>query len=425
VELASAGGLDYLAFECLAERTIALAQTERLENPEAGFDPLLALRMEAVLSACVDQGIKIITNMGAANPSGAARKVVEVARRKGLTGLKVATVTGDDVLDMVRRENVELLERVARVEDLGDSIISANAYVGVSPIVDALRHGADVVVTGRVGDPALFLAPMVHEFGWALDDWDRLAAGTVVGHLLECAGQLTGGYFADPGFKDVPNLARLGFPIAEVAEDGTATFSKVEGSGGCITIATCKEQLLYEILDPAAYPQPDVTSDFSQVRFSQAGLDRVAISGARGRPRPKTLKVSIGFRDGYIGEGQISYAGPGAQARGELALAVVRERLQIIGAATSDLRFELIGVNAVTSCAPTESCTLAEVRVRVAGRAVTRQEAELIGREVESLYTNGPAGGGGAWKLARPVTAIVSALIPRELVVPRFELEVV
>ena len=424
MELAQAGRLDYLAFECLAERTIALAQTERLSDPNAGFDPLLSSRMEAVLPACAAQGVKIITNMGAANPVGAARKVVEVARRLGLSGLKVAAVSGDDVLEVVRRENCALLERPGRVSDLGDSIISANAYLGADPIVRALGQGADVVITGRVGDPALFLAPMIHEFGWGETDWDLLASGTVVGHLLECAGQLTGGYFADPGFKDVPGLARLGFPIAEVGPDGAATFSKVEGSGGAITLATCKEQLLYEILDPSAYRQADVTSDFSAVRVDQIGKDRVAVAGARGLPRPDTLKVSIGYRDGYIGEGQISYAGPGAVGRGELALAIVRERLALIGSAAKDLRFEMIGVNALNPAVSPDMGQAAEVRVRVAGRAATAREAERIGGEVESLYTNGPAGGGGAWKSARPVTAIVSALIPRELVTSRVDMEV-
>jgi hypothetical protein len=419
VELAERGGIQYLGFECLAERTIALAQAERRRDPEAGFDPLLIARMNAVLPACAANGIRIVTNMGAANPQGAARAVVAVARRLGLSGLRVAAVTGDDVLDLVRHGEYRLLERPGTVAALGDSIRSANAYLGIGGIVEALRGGADVVITGRVGDPALFLAPIMHEFGWPMDDWDRLGKGTVVGHLLECAGQITGGYFADPGYKDVANLARLGFPIAEVREDGSAVFTKVEGSGGRISIASCKEQLLYELLDPAAYLQPDVTADFTSVRFAELAPDRIAVSGGTGRQRPDTLKVSVGYLDSYAGEGQISYAGPGALARAKLALDIVQERFALTGLRTTETRFELIGVNAVhlggldrPDIEPTE------VRVRVVGRTDSMQEAVRIGNEVESLYTNGPAGGGGVRKSSRQIVAVVSTLIPQDQASP-------
>ena len=427
VELAEKGRIRYLGFECLAERTIALAQGEKLRDPDAGFDPLLVARTEAVLPACRANGVRVITNMGAANPVGAARAVAAVARHLGLAGLRVAAVTGDDMLDVVRRQPGQaLLERPGTVADLGDSIISANAYLGVDGIVQALRGGADVVVTGRVGDPALFLAPLIHEFGWAMDDWDRLGRGTVVGHLLECAGQITGGYSADPGYKDVPGLARLGFPLAEVAEDGSAVITKVEGSGGRVSPVSCKEQLLYELLDPACYLQPDVTADFTTVRFAQAGPDRVAVSGGGGRARPGTLKVSIGYRDSHVGEGQISYAGPGAAARGRLALEIVRERLALTGVRTSETRFELIGVDAVRpagipgSPAPEP----AEVRLRVVGRTDSMSEAVRIGNEVETLYTNGPAGGGGATKTARQVIAVVSTLVPQAAARPSVAFEV-
>lgn len=426
VELAEEGRLDYLGFECLAERTIALAQGERLRDPAAGFDPLLVARMGAVLPACRANGVRVVTNMGAANPEGAAKAAAGVARRLGLTGLRIAAVGGDDVLDAVRGSGRPLLERPGAVADLGGSILSANAYLGAGGIVEALGGGADVVITGRVGDPALFLAPLIHEFGWAMDDWDRLGRGTVVGHLLECAGQITGGYFADPGHKSVPDLARLGFPVAEVAEDGSAVVTKVEGSGGRVSVASCKEQLLYELLDPAAYLQPDVTADFSTVRFAQAGPDRVAVSGGGGRPRPGTLKVSVGYRDGFVGEGQISYAGPGALARGRLALEIVRERLALTGVRTTEARFELIGVDSVhpngdRATGPEPG----EVRVRVVGRTESMVEAVRVGNEVEALYTNGPAGGGGAWKSAREVVAVVSTLIPQDRARPRVSYEVV
>jgi hypothetical protein len=424
-ELAERGDVKYLGFECLGERTIALAQAERLGNPEGGFDPLLVARMEAVLPPCAARGVRVITNMGAANPVGAARATAGVARRLGLTGIRIAAVTGDDVLSLVRGSDCPLLERSGSVASLGETICSANAYLGADGIVDALRRGADVVITGRVGDPALFLAPLIHEFGWAADDWHRLGRGTLVGHLLECAGQITGGYFADPRYKDVPDLARLGFPIAEVAEDGGAVISKVAGSGGRITVATCKEQLLYELLDPAAYLQADVTTDFSTVHFSELAPDRVAVSGGSGHSRPATLKVSVGYRDGFVGEGQISYAGPGAVARGRLALDIVRERLELTGVATTETRFELIGVDAMRRAAePASAGEPTEVRIRVVGRTASFAEAVRIGNEVESLYTNGPAGGGGAWKSARETVAVVSTLIPRDWVRPAVHFEV-
>jgi len=423
VELAERGDIRYLGFECLAERTIALAQADRLRDPGGGYDPLLTARMEAVLRPCTERGIRIVTNMGAANPAGAAKAVAAIARRLGLAGLRIAAVAGDDVLHALSRGEYPLLERPGTVADLGDSVLSANAYMGVAGIVEALRGGADVVVTGRVGDPALFLAPMVHEFGWALDDWDRLGKGTVVGHLLECAGQITGGYFADPGYKDVPGLARLGFPIAEVSEDGSAVITKVEGSGGRVSLKSCKEQLLYEVLDPAAYLQPDVAADFSTVRLADAGPDRVAVSGGAGRARPATLKVSVGYNDSYAGEGQMSYAGPGAVARAQLALDIVRERLVLTGVRTTETRFELIGVDAVRKGGRAVA-DLGEVRIRVAGRTDSMAEAVRIGNEVETLYTNGPAGGGGASKSARQVIAVVSTLMPRELAAATVQYEV-
>ncbi|SFT16760.1 acyclic terpene utilization AtuA family protein [Methylobacterium sp. yr668] len=419
VELAERGDLDYLVFECLAERTIALAQQAKLRDPEGGYDPLLEARLRAVLGPCRARGIRIVTNMGAANPVAAARKAGALAREMGLAGLRIAAVTGDDLLDAVRAGDFVLEESGEPVAGLGNRVVSANAYLGAAPIVAALADGADVVITGRVGDPALFLAPLVHAFGWAMDDWERLGRGTLAGHLLECAGQITGGYFADPGCKDVPDLARLGFPIGIVAEDGTVEITKVAGSGGRISLATCKEQLLYEVHDPARYIQPDVVGDFSDVEMEQVGPDRVRVRGATGAPATGLLKVSVGYVDSYIGEGQISYAGPGALARGRLALSVVRERLALTGVATTELRCDLIGVDALHGAALSGGREPYEVRLRVAGRTETHAEAVRIGNEVETLYTNGPAGGGGAWKSAREVVAVQSVLVPAALARPR------
>ncbi len=421
IELAEKGQLDYLVFECLAERTIALAQLALLEDPEAGYDPLLEARLRAVLPACARHGVTIVTNMGAANPIAASRHTVRLARELGLASLRIAAVSGDDVGDEVRNGNYTFMEDGRQTSSLANRIVSANAYLGARPIADALAGGADVVITGRVADPALFLAPLLHEFGWRDDDWDRLAQGILAGHLLECAGQITGGYFADPGYADVLNLARLGFPIGIVCQDGSLTITKVEGSGGLVSVATCTEQLLYEIGDPACYLQPDVIADFSGVRMVQTGSDCVAIGGARGKPRPEKLKVSVGYRDGFIGEGQISYAGPGAAARGELAREIVRERLATRASDYEDIRFDLIGMDALHG-ARQNVIEPAEVRLRVAARTFSREAAETIGHEVEALYTNGPAGGGGAWKSVRPVIAVGSILIDRALAVPRIDI---
>ena len=419
LELAEKGDIQYLVFECLGERTVALAQQARMKNPETGYDPLLEERMRTVLPVCASKGIKIVTNMGAANPLAAARKTASLARSMGLRSLKVAAVIGDDVLAACRQSDLPIMEFDGTISQLGNRLISANAYLGAGPMAEALAGGADVVLTGRASDPALFLAPIIHAFGWPMDDWNLLGKGIVAGHLLECAGQVTGGYFADPQFKDVENLARLGFPIGEVGEDGSLVITKVEGSGGAVTAQTCKEHLLYEVHDPVRYLQPDVTADFSQVAIEEAGKDRVRISGGRGSERPATLKVSVGYVDSFIGEGQMSYAGPGALARGRLALEIVRERLKLTGVASNELRFDLIGVDSLHGAQVSAHANEPyEVRVRVTGRTDNLREAIRIGNEVETLYTNGPAGGGGAFKSARDVVAVASVLLPRELAQP-------
>ncbi|MGF6179603.1 hypothetical protein ABIB42_000602 [Massilia sp. UYP32] len=425
LELAERGELDVLIFECLAERTIALAQQARMKDPALGYDPLLEARMLAVLETCAAKGIRIITNMGAANPLAAAAKIKEIALSLGIEGLKIAAVTGDDVLDQLRQGDY-LDDTGEPVKALGERLLSANAYLGAAPLVEALAQGADIVVTGRVADPALVLAPAIHAFGWAMDDWERLGQGTLAGHLLECAGQVCGGYFADPGRKDVPDLARLGFPIAVIGDDGSLEITKVAGSGGSVTTATCTEQLLYEIHDPAAYLTPDVVADFSAVTMRQSGPDRVAIDGAGGHPKSGMLKVSIGYVDSYVGEGQISYAGPGALARGRLAQEIVASRLALTGVALTEVRYDLIGVNSVN---PLQGESLApgaeplEVRLRVVGRADSMREAVRVGNEVETLYTCGPAGGGGATKSAREVVAIRSTLLPAARVAPAIHFE--
>ena len=412
VELAQRGELDWLALECLAERTIALAQLRRRKDEGSGYDPQLHRRMHALLPIVTRSGTRLITNMGAANPLAAGRAVIEIARALRLD-ITVAVVSGDDVL-------AQLDDRLAAMESgvpLAHyaPIVSANAYLGVDAILPAIATGADVIITGRVADPSLFVAPILHHFGWRADDWDHVAHATSIGHLLECAGQLCGGYFADPGRKDVPNMARLGFPFADVHDGAPAVLGKVDGTGGCITLATAKEQLLYEVTDPFGYVTPDVIADFSRVELRAIGPDRVGVAGAKASGRPERLKVSVGYVAGFIGEGEIAYAGPNALARAELAARIIRERVQD---RFEELRIDLIGASSLHGRALDPYARSYEVRLRVAARAQTAEQAAIVGEEVEALYTNGPAGGGGARRNVVEQVGIVSALIARDQVTP-------
>jgi hypothetical protein len=414
VDLARDGDLHYLVFECLAERTIALAQLARKRQRSAGFDPMLRARMEAVLPACRRNGTRIISNMGAAHPEAAARETLNIASRLGLAGLRVGWITGDDVLP--------LMGSISSA-DPREQLVSANAYLGIEPILDCLREGAHVILTGRVADPSLFLAPMVHEFNWRLDDWPLLGKGTAVGHLLECAGQLTGGYFADPGFKDVPGLDRLGFPIAEVDENGGALLTKLPGSGGVLSKRSCKEQILYEVQDPSRYLTPDVTADFSTIQFAEEQQDHVRVMGGSGTERPAMLKASTGFNAGFIAEGQISYSGPGALPRAQLAREILAKRLEWIK--SGDLRMDFIGVDSMHgSVLSDQSQHPYEVRLRAAGRFFVEGDARRLMHEVESLYVNGPAGGAGVTTGLRESIAMDAAFMPREAIKTRIELEV-
>ncbi|MCP1336650.1 acyclic terpene utilization AtuA family protein [Futiania mangrovi] len=410
VRLIEQGRLDWIGFECLAERTLAQAQTVRAADPAKGYNRFLEARMRACLPPAMANGTRIISNMGAANPRAAA----EAAARIGAgAGAAVAYVTGDDVMHLIGPDT--LLQDIGMtVREFGRPLVSANAYLGVEQILPAIESDATVILTGRTADPSLFLGPLVHAYGWALDDWAHLGAGTLVGHLLECAGQVTGGYFADPGHKDVPGLADLGFPLCEVAADGSATVTKLPTDGGCVTAQTVKEQTLYEVHDPARYLTPDVTANFSRVRVREEGRDRVAIAGATGGPRPDTLKVTVAFDGGMEAEAGISYAGPGAADRARLAADVLRQRLKDIAA----LRIDLIGVSSLhgTLAAPSNLERSEDVRVRVAARTDDPDTADRVLWEVEALYTCGPAGGGGVRGQVRRTFVTHDAYVPRDAI---------
>lgn len=420
VKLAKDGQLDYLVFECLGERTVAAGQLRRLQDPATGYDPLLETRMRAVLPYTVAQGTTVVTNSGAANPEAAGRLIARIAAEvvpdRNVT---VAVLTGDGVLTQVTDTDPEIWETGRPLSSDNDGLVSAHAYLGVEQALPAFDVDADVIITGRLADPSLFLAPMVHEFGWGLDDWEKLGAGTLVGHLLECAGQVTGGYFADPVTKPVPGMADLGFPFADIREDGTAVLGKLADTGGVLTRQTVREQLLYEVADPSAYLTPDVVADFSEICLEEVGKDAVRVSGATGHPRTDTLKVTLGFRSGWLGEGQITYAGPRARQRAELAWDIVFERLERVhGVDSSSLSVEFIGIGAAFRGMTPVPEDPPEVRVRVAGRVPTKVQAVAIGWEMEALYCAGPAAGGGARKGSTEVLAIRSTLLPRTLVQP-------
>ncbi len=422
VELIEQGGIDYIVFECLAERTIARETLARRKDPNGGYNPRLEPRMTDVLPACVAHGVRLVTNQGAANPLGAARKTCDIAEASGLHDIRCAVLLGDDVTELIAaRPGLRLLESGDPVESILPGLAAANAYLGADGVRDALATGAQVVITGRVADPSLFIGPMLFELGWSYDDYAMLAHASAAGHLLECAGQVTGGYFADPGPKDVPALARLGFPFADVSAAGAVIIGKVEAAGGRVDIATCTEQLLYEVHDPSAYITPDCVLDVTAIELHAVAKDRVRVTGARARPRTASYKVSIGYLDGYLGEGQLSYGGPNAVARARLAGEIVRERLKLRGLHYDELRIELIGVDSLHGPAADRPEPY-EVRLRVVGRTRERRLAEEIGWEVEALYTNGPSGGAGESRQVRDVLAVQSVLLPRELVKTRIEL---
>jgi hypothetical protein len=422
VDLVREGALDAIVFECIGERTLAFGHRDRMANPDAGYNPLLERRLRAVLPGCIAGGTTLITNMGVANPDAAANRALDVARDLGLRGRMIAAVGGDDVSALMTPDT-ELDRPGLTIAGVGRKMVGANAYLGADAILPALEAGADVIIAGRVADPSLFLAPLRHAFGWRADDWPRLGAGTLVGHLMECAAQVTGGYFADPGRKDVSNLAYVGFPIAEVDADGRAIITKLERAGGEVSERTVKEQLLYEVHDPGAYLTPDVTADFSGVVPREVGKDRVQVGGAGGGARPERLKVTVAFEGGYLAEAGVSYAGPGAGRRAELARDILEERMTRLHGVQAPLRLEVIGLRSLHATADrTAGAALIDdvldVRVRAALRADERELAELLLWEVESLLCCGPAGGGGYRGQVTPSVLTHSALIERGWVRP-------
>lgn len=408
-------------FETLGERTVALAQLERRRDPELGYEPMLERLLEPILVDCFRARIPILGNFGAANPPAAARLVARLALRLGLPDLKIAVVGGDDVMGSIALDQLPVHEADGSIDTKSARLVAANAYIGAEPLVEALRLGADVVVAGRTSDPALAIAPLVHHFGWSFEDWEKLAVGAACGHLLECGSQVTGGVFWDPGFKDIPDPANIGFPIAEVTAEGGLVITKPEDTGGIVDLRTIKEQLLYELHDPAHYITPDVVLDISQCHVEQVGKDRVAIHGLRGRARPETLKVTASFEGSWLGEGEVSVAGPNALARAKATAEVLLRRLEMRALGVR-ARVDLIGIASVLDSDDGalwrgyEGPEPPEVRIRLAAEGADRDNVDQAAREVLAMLCCGTAGTGGArWRLT-PRILTRSYLVLRERV---------
>jgi hypothetical protein len=414
--LATCDGPRFLMFETLAERTLALSQLEYRRHHERGYNPALERFLAPILARCLADNIKIVGNFGAANPLGAAQHIAALANRLALRAPRIAVVEGDDLMDRLTPAELGARETGGSLLTQGRDIISANLYLGAQPIAQALDRGADIVVTGRVADSALALGPLMHVFGWRADDWDRLAAGTLAGHLLECGAQVSGGYFSDPGFKDVPDLAEVGYPIAEVDANGDIIIGKPPGTGGLIDRLTVIEQLLYEIHDPSAYLAPDVVLDLSEVEIVEIGPNRVRIHGANGKPAPETLKATVCVDGGVLGEAEISYAGPNAAPRARQAADIVRRRLRT-RAPNLSLRIDAVGalsvLGAQTDAPDLHGCNATDIRLRFAAQSADSAQVELLLDEVEALYCTGPAGGAGVRRRLTPRVASASCLIER------------
>ena len=421
IDLVKRGQLNTIIFECVGERTLAFGHRDRAANPNLGYNALLETRLRALLPLCHAHGTRLITNMGVANPDAAAQLAVRIAHELGLNGLRIAAVTGDDVRTLIHDES-PLHEPSCTVAETGRSILGANAYLGADAIIPALEDDAHVIITGRVADPSLFLAPIQHHFNWAADDWTQLGAGTLVGHLMECAAQVTGGYFADPGYKSVPNLAYVGFPIAEVCADGTAVITKLTDTGGMVNTQTVKEQLLYEVHNPNAYLTPDVTADFSRVNVAEVGADRVQVSNAGGAARPDQLKVTVAFDGGYLAEAEVSYAGPGAVDRAALASTIVKDRINKVHGIQTSCRTDLIGLNALHQLETEFTPNVQDVRLRTALRTNKHDAAQALLWEVESLLCCGPAGGAGYRGRIEPSVLTYSTFVKRDQVTPKIEI---
>lgn len=428
--LADCNGPRYLIFEVLAERTIALAQIAKSKDPDAGYSPYLEAYLRPILQQVKAHNIKIVSNMGAANPMAAARHVNRLAAELGLPPFKIAVLLGDDLSSYLDQQTILQAPTMEGNRLSGRELKAANVYLGGEAVAKALSGDADMVLVGRTTDSALVLGPLLHEFGWPQDDWDRLAAGTICGHLLECGAQVTGAYFADPGFKDVPALAEVGFPVAEISESGAFVITKPERTGGCVTTATVTEQLLYEMHDPACYVVPDVCADVTGLHLTEQAENRILVKGIKGKPGPAELKATVCVDGGYMAETELSYAGLNSLARAQLAGDVVIERMKKSGF-NGDIRRDIIGAFSVLDGGTPQMSSSdhlpfdGDYRVRLSLISAAKEPAQQLCDELQHLYCSGPAAGGGFRGSVTPQMASASILLDRALIEPHITVEVI
>ena len=423
VELIEKGNLDYIMFECIGERTVGLCHQDMMRDPSLGYSRMSDVRLEQVLKPAKEHNVKIITNLGAANPIGAMRMAMEIAKRQNLHGIKFAAVTGDSILDSIDQYYGEdVLEFDAKLGDIRDKIVSSNTYYGAEGIIEALKNGADVVITGRVSDPALTVGPLCYEYGWNLqDNPNEMGQAILAGHLIECGSQVTGGYFADPGYKDVERLWETGFPIAEFHEDGTFYITKVEGSGGVVNERTVKEQMLYEIHNPAAYITPDATADFSQATITDLGNDRVMVKNATTHGRPTLLKVNISYRDSFTCDCGVTCGGSNSLEKARYYAEVMKKRFEKLGIEIDELRTDFIGFNSLYKddiarkiCG--EHMVFPEIRLRMCARTKDYKNAQKVYNEWDSILCNGPSGCGGSTMHIAEIISVCSIFVPRSAI---------
>lgn len=431
LDVAKYGDVKYIAFDTLAELTLAILEKGRKKDPTAGYTKDVVPMMRNLLPICRERGIKLITNAGGINPKGAAQAVAAVAKELGLN-LKIACVTGDDIydrLDSLAEQGASFTDKETGqpLGEVRERLLFASVYLGARPIADALAQGADVVITGRTTDTAQFLGPVLYEFGWGEAEWDKLAQGIVLGHLMECSGQVAGGNL-QVGWEEVPDLHRIGYPVAEVSEDGSFILTKPANTGGRVDVRTVKEQFLYEIHDPTTYITPDVICDLSTTRLEQVGENQVRVSGTKGRPAPPTLKALLGYSDGWMGEGYISFAWPKALSKAKRAAEIVRARLAMQGVQPEEILEEYIGLNSLWGALapiPEDEDLINEVRLRMAIRTQNKKDCEVLAREFPPLLLSGPPTGSAVagTPQARELMGLWSTLIPRELIEPGTRVE--
>jgi len=417
------GNVQYVASDHLAELTLAILQKDTQRDPNLGYTRDFAPMLLDLLPIAIPRNVKFILNAGGLNPL-AAREVLLSALKKFGIKLKVGIVLGDSVLerlDELQAAAVSLahMDTAQPISAVRDRLLFASAYLGARPLVEALDAGADIVLTGRVADAALFLAPVVHELGWRWDDWDKLAQGIVVGHLLECSGQATGGNFGGD-WRSIPDLAHIGYPIAEVWETGEAVISKAPGTGGRVNFDTLREQLLYEVHDPRHYITPDVDVDMTTLRLEEVGPDEVRVSGASGRPAPEMLKIVAGYEDGVMGQAMIGYAWPDALVKAQLAAGIVQQQMVEVGLQAEETVIEYMGYNSIHGplADPTHAGYLNEVYLRIAVRCTDKKEAAKLGRLFPPLALSGPPFIGGAGGMIEPrgLLGIWPTLAPRSII---------